>query len=106
MRNALFLLSILMLLSCNQTDVLNVDYRWEDIIISSKKNTITVQNSQMKRVWKLTDYGLVTQELTNLSTGKVWNNDKSTQVCDWSYFGLVDESYSRNSRKHFEKWKI
>ncbi len=68
-----------------------LDKKFQDIKVSTDGDRLVVANSQMKRVWKTTGYGLVTESVTNTYSGKVWSNKESKQLCDWSYYGLADD---------------
>lgn len=80
----------LCLSSCfNKTRFNYLSYKNEDVQVYTKGNLLFVGNSQIERVWKLTPYGLVTKIVKNNISGKIWQHEKSTNVCDWSYDGLI-----------------
>jgi len=88
-----FLVGIYLAFSaCSGTKIPDLQAQFSDAKASSEGNRLQLENSKIKRVWRLTDFGLVTESITNKTTGKVWTNPASQQVCDWSYKGLVDEN--------------
>jgi hypothetical protein len=66
------------------------NYTKNDVQVTTESNILIVKNKQIERQWKLTDYGLATVSVQNLSTKKVWQNNQNHTTCDWSYNGLMD----------------
>lgn len=92
MKNVILLNIIFIVASCTGDKMPGLQEQFKDVKTSASKNKLEVENSKIKRIWKLTENGLVTESITNKNTGKVWTNPESTQTCDWSYTGLVDEN--------------
>ncbi len=91
-KTKLILVALLLPMTLSAAELLpKLDKSFQDIKVTTDGERLIVENSQVKRVWKTTGYGLVTESITNLDSGKVWSNEQSKQQCDWAYYGLVDE---------------
>jgi len=75
---------ILIIVSCSDTKILNLQEQFEDVKISTKTDKLIVENSKIKRIWKLTEYGLFTESITNKVSGLALTKTESTQICDWA----------------------
>lgn len=71
-------------------------YSKNDVQVITKSNILSVKNKEIERQWKLTEYGLATVSVKNLSTNKVWQNNQNKTNCDWSYDGLMDGTQKAN----------
>jgi len=91
MKNLVFFLFSIMIVSCTSHDAMDLELSFEDVKVYASDHQLTVENAKIKRVWELSDIGLFTRSISNLSTGKVWQSSSSELKCDWSYYGLVDE---------------
>ncbi len=82
---------IILLTSCSGNKLPGIQRQFLDVKVSTNNNHLLVENSKIRRIWKLSEWGLVTESITNLTSGKSWENSESMQHCDWAYTGLVDE---------------
>lgn len=92
-RKSVKVVSIFLLLVCstiNAQSFSKFNYKQNDVRVFTENNILTVKNNYIERKWKLTEYGLVTMSIKNIGTNKIWQNDQSGIVCDWSYNGLMD----------------
>jgi hypothetical protein len=53
---------------------------------------LTVTTGQVKRVWRWTGGGLLTQSVTRLASGYIWQNASTTHVADWQLPTRLDEN--------------
>ncbi len=56
-------------------------HSFEAASVSTDHNQLTVNTGRMQRVWQWTERGLVTREVTELSSSQSWNN--AAADCDW-----------------------
>ena len=92
MKKLIFISLVFIFSACSTSDSFKLHTSFQDVKVKTVDGQLIVENAQIKRVWQMTEMGLVTKSVTNLKTGKVWQNEVSDVLCDWSYYGLVDNA--------------
>ena len=60
----------------------------KEAAVSFANGILEVSNGKLRRKWRLTDNGLLTTEVNDLSSGRVWTNLQSDFACDWELPGF------------------
>lgn len=84
------ILQCLVMLSCSSSVQ---KQKYEDAYSIFDGKTLEIGTNNIKRTWKLADYGLVTKGIFDIKKSKQWVNLENS-VCDWEYSGVID----RNSK--------
>ena len=84
------ILQCLAMLSCSSSVQ---KQKYEDAYSIFDGKTLEIGTNNIKRTWKLADYGLVTKGIFDIKNSKQWVNLENS-VCDWEYSGVID----RNSK--------
>lgn len=65
--------------------------KYKDIIVQYSKEKIVILNQFIQRNWDISDVGIVTTEIINKKTNKVWKNEVINK-CDFNLFMYTDDS--------------